>query len=324
MRYYRVDVSNAKSGAPVYLTGFNNTPLTSLTQTGTFNPSALNVELDIYQTPYHVAAPGSYFRVWGPALEDIASATNFNGLDIKIALGMSAGLPLANPAQAQRVITGTIYQSFGNWIGKDMTLEWQLASPAGTAKAPKPFILNWAAGTPLSQALAATFKSALPDAKQLIQISPKLTYNHFETGFYSTLAQFAEVIFGMSRDIISDPTYPGVAISYDGVQISAIDGTVKPTAKVIAFQDLIGQPTWLASNLISIKFVMRGDLDIGNIIQLPQTLITNNAAALTRFRDKSTFTGNYTINNLRHVGNFRQADASSWCTIAEAYPTPAT
>lgn len=323
MRYYRVDLSNPKSGSPVYLTGFNKTPLTSLSPTGAFNPSALNVELDIYQTPYHIAAPGSYFRVWGPALEDIASATNFNDLNIQIAVGMSAGLPLANPTQAQRVVTGTIYQSFGNWIGKDMTLEWQLASPAGTAKNPKSIVLNWTAGTPLSQALAATFKSAFPGIKTLIQVSPKLVYNHSETGFYPTLAQFAEVVFGMSRDIISDSSYPGVTISFDGVQISALDGTVKPTPKVISFQDLIGQPTWLAPSVISIKLVMRGDLDIGNTIQLPLTLITNNAAALTRFRDKSTFSGNYTISNLRHVGNFRQPDSSSWCTIAEAYPTPA-
>ncbi len=58
VRYYRVDLTTA-SGNPVFLKSLNGQPLTSLAPDGTFNPGALQVELNIPVYPMHQAGAGT-------------------------------------------------------------------------------------------------------------------------------------------------------------------------------------------------------------------------------------------------------------------------
>ena len=111
-------------------------------------------------------------------------------------------------------------------------------------------------------------------------------------------------------------------IAFDGVTMVVTDGTAPPAAKKIAFQDMLGQPTWLAFNLIQVKLVMRGDLNLGDQVTLPPSLATTTQQALLRYRDKTTFSGNYQIQAIHHYGNFRQADAMSWNTTVDLFPVP--
>ena len=99
----------------------------------------------------------------------------------------------------------------------------------------------------------------------------------------------------------------------------------------INFSDIIGQPTWIDANQMQFKTVMRSDLSLGDTIKLPEAIlpigiltsksapVLNPDGGLTPSRNKSTFTGEFTIRHMNHYGNFRQADAASWVTVITAY-----
>jgi len=55
---------------------------------------------------------------------------------------------------------------------------------------------------------------------------------------------------------------------------------------------------------------------------MPMTLATTTAPSMigSPTKVKSSFTGSFKIQVVRHVGNFRQPDASSWVTTFNAYP----
>jgi len=81
---------------------------------------------------------------------------------------------------------------------------------------------------------------------------------------------------------------------------------------------MIGQPTWIDYNTIQVKLVMRGDLNVSDVITLPPSLATATQQSFLNFQDKSSFTGNFQINEVEHFGNFRQPDAASWNTTVTA------
>jgi hypothetical protein len=236
---------------------------------GQTNPPALQVELDIRVVAFHAPAGAAYVRIWGVGLQQIGTEFDLNGVNIKVHGGMAKGLPLANPSRANLLVSGPILQAFGNWVGLDQSIDLILSPSTGTTDAPLNIILKWRAGTTLADALAATFKTALPNAIRKISISPRLVLSHDQPGYYSTMNQLAGVIYNLSTSIITDAGYPGVMISYDGVTITATDLTTPPTPMAIAFQDLIGQPTWIEPLTIQAKLVMRGDLKVSDIVTLP-------------------------------------------------------
>lgn len=326
MRYYRLDISSP-DGAPILPSSLKGGKLTSLLPDGTFNPAALNIELDITQFPSNVPTGASYVRVWGLGLQDLGAAFNLGAsptkpsANISVFGGMSKGLPLANPAQSGLLVKGSIFQAFGNWLGTDMTLDLILGPPIGTIEAPFNFVLDWRAGTTLANALTSTLNTAYPQAQQKIVINSRLTLNHDEVGQWATLEQMAQWMTLRTKAIITDPGYPGVSINYDGTTVTAYDFSGPPNpVKAIQFQDLIGQPTWVQANTIQAKVVMRADLKISDLVSLPKGLVTTTAQAFTRFQDKLNFTGNYSVIGIHHWGNFRQPDAASWNTTLDMIP----
>lgn len=323
MRYYSIILSSPATGQVI------QTPA-SVAQESTYSsyangqtiPGALNIEIDIWQAPQNVPTGASYVRIWGISLQEIGQASNLNGANVSIFAGMQAGLPLANPAEAGLIVRGMVFQAFGNWINTDMTLDLILQPSIGTTEAPKNIVINWKAGTPLSQAIAQTLSTAFPGVKQNINISPNLVLSHDAPGYYQTAAQFADYVRRVSVDIVGG-NYQGVNIVFDGTSFSVYDGTATPpTPKQIAFQDMIGQPTWIYAPFIQVKSVMRGDLHVGDYITLPPSIVTTTAAAQSSLLNlKANFQGTFQINSLHHVGNFRQPDAASWVTVINAYPT---
>lgn len=335
MRFYEIRISDPKTGASVLPSSLKGGKLTSLLPNGQFNPAALQVELDISQTPMHAPSGASLCRIWGLSLTDLGAAFNLgapgpaptgpddttSGARIEIYGGMSKGLPLAAPAQQGLLVKGQIYQAFGNWIGTDMTLDLILAPPTGSVDAPFNFVLSWTAGTPLSNALTATLSTVYPNNKLDISISDRLTLNHDECGHWQTFEQMGGWLKRRSQAIIRDQNYGGVIMAWDGDKLRVTDFTGPPApAKMILFMDMIGQPTWIRPLTIGVKCVMRGDLDLQDIVSLPRGLITNTAQSFLRFQDRTNFTGNYQIQSIKHYGNFRQPDAASWCTVLEMTP----
>ena len=297
----------------------------SLLANGRTDPGALQVEIDAPTGPY--AMPNgnmaTFVRIWGVSLLDIAQATDLNGKDIAVYAGMSKGLPLANPTQAGLIVSGSILQAYGLWQDTAQHLDLLLGYAAGKPDSPANLVLNWPAGTHLAEALASTLSTAFPKLKQDIKISPDLVLSHDSPGYYATLGQFATFVQGISRGIIGKPNYPGVDIVVTGTTITVTDGTTPEKPTDIAFTDLIGQPTWIGSPMISFVTVMRADIKLMGYVRLPVTATVTTPAALSQFKNKSVFQGVFRVQSIRHIGNFRQPDASSWVTMFEAYPVGA-
>jgi hypothetical protein len=321
MRYYKIIVSNPKTGAVVRSwTSFVN---------GQTIPGALNIEININITQYAFPSGAGWIRIWGVSLADISQAVNFGaaqnsitpGMSLVIYAGMQKGLPLANPAQAGLIFQGTIQQAFGNWIGTNQSIDFIVLPPTGSPSAPINVISNWLAGMPLATAIANTLTTAFPGLKTPdIQISPNLVLAYDEPGFYGTLTEYAEYVYQRSKDVIGG-NYQGVSIQLTQDTFVVRDGTTQQTPKQIAFQDMIGQPTWIEGPVLQVNFVMRADLNLQDWVTLPKAVITSTAAAPTSLINlKPTFQGTCQITQLWHFGNFRQPDAASWVTVANMVP----
>lgn len=298
---------------------------------GTTNPGALNIELDLPTYAYHTPQGGSIIRLWGVGLAMIGQAANLNGMNFKLSAGMQKGLPLANPAQYGLIAQGSIYQAFGNWEGVDQTLDL-IVNPTFDLEAGIAFV--WLPGTSLSSAVQSTLSQAFPTYNTTVNISADLQAPNSapEAGVYTSLAAFAkrlsELTIAAGQSAIG-PDYQGVYITIDNQTIDVYDGEgdTAPKNWPLAFQDLIGQPTWIGAAQITFKCVMRADIQLGNTITFPQGVITpyaltsaDAAAPNAPSRSKTVFQGQFSIQEVHHYGNFRQPDAQSWNTTYVAAP----
>ena len=364
MRYYNIEITKP-DGSPFKFASMGNLALTSLLptgpqnpMTGQANPAALNIEFDIPVVVLNDPDNNAWLRIWGLGLQDIGTASNLNNMGIAIYAGMSKGLPLANPAQAGLLMKGKVLYAFGNWVGTDQTIEMNFIPSSGTGSGgsslslgspadPANFPFSWDAGEPLATAIKNTLSVAMPGVTQQINISPRLVLNYAVTGWYQSAQQFADFIDEISWMIIGG-NYNGVSITTDGQTVRVFDGTAPSSssgtssgstssstssgaAKQIAFQDLIGQPTWVGPATLSVKTVMRADIHMGDTITLPPSLVTVTSAAAPylALADKTSFSGSYSVIQAHYYGNFRQPTADSWNTtfqvtpVASSSPQPA-
>ncbi len=335
MRYYDLRIYDAATGRVwsvaadgSFTLGNAQTSFTSLLPNGNFNPGALNVELDVPVIPFDTPQGKGSVRVWGVPLRALGQAANLNGATFSLKGGMSAGLPLAKPQQAGLIVKGQVFQAFGNWQGVNQTLDLVLYPGAAAEQLDLSF--HWRAGTPLSVALAATFTQAFPGFSQSIAISPNLILPNDESGHYTTFPQFAKYIkritlaFGQRA---FGASYRGVSMTIAGTTIKAFDGlgTSRSIVKALAFEDIIGQPTWINPTTVNFKTVMRADIAVGSEISFPTGIVspyalTTAAAAYPNApaRSKTVFQGKFEVVEVHHFGNFRQADADSWVTTFNA------
>lgn len=336
MRYYRIVITDPTSGNVITPPGFDGL-LGGATYTSFVNgvtlPGAWNVELDIPVIGAATPQGSALARVWGISQTEIGQANNLIGKNVSIFGGMQKGLPLANPAQSGLLVQGFVFQAFGNAIGTDRTLDLVInpgtASSSipggfGTLAQPKNIVLNWKAGTTLGDALKQTLSTAFPGFIATININAGIVRANDEVGYFPTLEQLAQYALQTSKDVIKTTDYAGVTIVPGQNSFAITDGSQasikQPTA--IAFQDLIGQPTWIQAPNISIKTVMRADLSVWDPITLPPTQITNTSqAASSQVNQQSSFQGGFTIVSARHVGNFRQPSADAWVSVYEAAPS---
>lgn len=326
MRYYDITVTDPKSGKRV---GYWSTFVDGKT-----DPAALDVEFDIPVTAADAPMSGAAVKIWGVSRDDIAEATNWNPVNgdfttarqITISGGMQAGLPLAMPGQAGPLCRGVISQAFGNWIGKEMTLDLvvtagpqqvQVTTPGGQTA---PFYIagGWNPGLQMSEMLANVFSAVFRDLKQQINISNKLYLSSAQTFMCPTLKEFSTFIRAISKSIINDPAYPGVSIFIQNGYIIATDDTVVTATpiKEILYTDLVGQITYLSTATANITVIMRGDLKVGQTISLPRGQAT--IGPWFAYRSGITFTGNWTITGLRHVGRLRNPSGMAWVTVITA------
>ena len=192
MRFYSISVDGGSGGQSRAWTSYSN---------GSTDPGALDIELDLPIGPYAtpVGQSGAHVRIWGVSLQDIGQASNFNGKNITISGGMQKGLPLANPQQNGLLLSGMIFQAFGNWIGTDQTLEF-IVFPQSNGKN---LAVNWKQGTKMADAIQQTLSTAFPGYTADIQVSDSLVFFQDVQGYYTSIASFAQWVKLTSASILN-------------------------------------------------------------------------------------------------------------------------
>jgi hypothetical protein len=330
MRYYELTITPQNAPSPadekaMLCTGVqSNKPNTkqkpivfsSLKEDGSHNPNALQIEFDLPIAGFHDPIGNSnnaYIRLSGIPLELIAQARDLNNSLVEIQAGMSKGLPLVNPDQRGLIMSGQVWQCFGNWQGENTTLDI-VVMPLGSTTGNYTF--QWKAGVKMVDMITQTLKRNHPEYTIKATVSDNLVISNDETGMYGTIAQFASWVYQRSKSIITDLGYQGVTIIVQGKTIVIQDGSSTKKPKVIKYTDIIGQPTWIEISVIQLKVNMRADLFVDDFITIPESAVKmSTKTAMAYKKNKTSFDGNYKIIQLRHLGNSRQPDANSWVTI---------
>lgn len=353
-RYYRIEIGTAVgtagggagtgTGTNASATGVgggSSAVFTNRLPNGKTDPGAQTVELDLPVTVAATPMGQASVKIWGVSLQQTAQAANFNNQNIAIYGGMQNGLPLATrmAPYAGLLVQGYVLQAFGNWLGLAQSLDFVISTDGssldfGTQAQPLNLTFHWVKGQPMADALRQALSVAYPSPMKLdIEISDKLVLPADENGVYATFNQFADYVKRLSQGILGNK-YPGVDMIITGNTVYVFDGTTTtgaPTPTQLDFIDMIGQPTWIGPFQVQFNTVMRADIGVGDTVKFPplsmyQTATT--AQSSSQYRDQSTFTGSWQIQQLRHVGNSRDPDGGRWITsfFANALtpPTPWT
>lgn len=333
MRYYDLTVTpyDKATGLP------GSTPFRRWTshQGAKFDPAALNIEFDIPVVPFATPTGGQTITIEGISLQDLQQATQFGslvdnagavtqpGMYFSLKAGMTNGLPLANPKQAGLICAGQIFQSFGNWEGTNMSLSFVIFPGVYSLAYPGNFVLNWKKGITLAAALQNCLETAFPSIPVKVTIGANLVNNFDSIHFTATLEGLAKWVGDWTKAKYNDEVH----ITVQAGTILVYDSTYTPTPIEIQFADLIGQPVWVKPNQMQIKLVMRGDLQLGSLIKMPQGfqdfpgLVTTYAGSLpSSLKYASAFKGNFVINQMRHIGNSRTPDGQAWVTVINCIP----
>lgn len=304
---------------------------------GQFDPGALNVEFDFTIAAYDTPVGGQSITIEGISIADLMQPQQFAprvvngvqqpGMSFELKGGMGPGLPLVNPAQRGTLVKGQIWQSFGNWQGTEMTLDFVINPGGFDSSQPGNFVLNWQQGQPLSSALQNCLSVAYPNVPLSINISPQLVQASTEVHHCGTLEELAQYVREVTNGQFLGQQYSGVRMTMQNGTLSAFDSTWQPPIVQLNFTDLIGQPTWIDVNTVQIPLVMRGDLQIGTAVKMPVGLsgkagqvLTSGNSLPSSMNYQTTFSGSFLIVEQRHVGNFRSPDGSSWATIINCMP----
>jgi hypothetical protein len=351
-RFYDIKITDPKTGKvvqPKFMqkTGIDST-FTSFVN-GQSLPGALLVELDFPITTYDTPWFGARLSIWGVGIEELAQSNDLAGKNIEVRAGMKPGLPLATAAsennQAGLILSGAIYQAYGAWIGNQMRLDLILQPPTGGGQAKLNYQFKCPANQPMSQAIKTCLETALgSDYEVKMAISPQFVFSSDQTGTYTKLSSFANWLKRISKaqQFNGIKTTTGISYSTQGVSISVtgktvlvFDGTsdgysnwTSSKPREVAFQDLVGQPTFIDPVSINFKTVLRGDLSVGDYIKLPEKLaapyvITSPGAGVpgAPIKNQSIFQGTFWVKAVHHFGNSRQATTDAWCTSFDAVIT---
>ena len=328
-RYYNI-VVGAETATPVGASAASNNAGATWTNlvNGQVDLGAQTVEFDIHLYEFDAPVSQAYIKIWGPSKQQISQASDFNGAPIKVYGGMQNGLPLATAAasngQAGLLLSGQIFQAFGNWQGINQTLDFVVTTDGGaTQSQPANLSFLWLKGQQLSQVIEQTLQLAYPKLQVSVNISSSLVLTQTEAGVYQTLQQFASYVNGVSQNIIGGD-YSGVKMTLANGVINVYDSSgtlfVTPPKQILA-QDMMGQATWLDVATVQFNTVMRADLAVGSQIMFPPlagiTAVTTPQSG-SNARTQNTFSGSWKISYMRHVGNSRAPDAQSWISTFQA------
>jgi len=326
MRYYKVTIT-----PPVATPNLFEPVIFSSQSNGKDNYSCLQADLDIYQTSFHNYSSNGYIRFMGVDLKQLQQKANINPqitpngsrinlCGIKVEIGMSKGLPYANPKQQGTVANGGILQSFGNWQGNQISLDIVFAPIGVDQNAINNISFSIAQDQELTEAVKTALRDAYPDAKIGGSFKSGLKYTEKTQAQHYNLYTLSVAVNRISKQIDKSPEYTGAMITATNSGFFLTDSKVTPIAtKKIVFTDVIGNLTWLGINTISAKVIMRGDLNVGDYISFQDSIpVANVINNQSQYRNRISFNGTFFVTKIHHVGSSRNHDGNSWATVIEA------
>lgn len=345
MRYYRIVITRATS---------TSTSATASTVRGSntldFNthprgvnsypdPGALHVIFDIPVFTFDQLDGKSYVEIRGVDIYTISQASNLQGASIQVYGGFGKGYDLAKPDQSGLLLIGSVYQAYGNWQGTEMSLNL-IVQPYNTPITQENqayFVWHWAQGTGIKSAITKAINAALPGYKISFNIQQDYSSPHDDLGFYTDVQSFCTAVLNSSLSVNSTTGYGGIQIFLHKQTFYVLDNSTDASPKKIQFEDLVGQPTWLGpASVPKIMFVtqMRADLIVGDVVTMPAFNQNGSQKTLSGYgtiaptsqdiqtpKDRSLFQGNFFITSVRHIGDSRNPDGTSWITVFEAGKT---
>jgi hypothetical protein len=293
------------------------------------NPNALDIEFDIQVGAFGIPTDMMYVKIWGIPLSEIVGTSRYNPVPIsggtfknkfiEIYAGMRQGLPLARYGIPGLIARGYIQQAFGNWIGTEMTLDIHFTSDAVQKKSPY-IVFSWKKGTDLSEAIRKAIEPAYPKPKYKvdINITEKIVLTEDADAVFFSLTEFAMYIRNITIAFIRVSKKDW---NYSGVKMAMLDNTIKvfdtssSKPKDIEFFSLIGQPTWLSTNKISLTTVLRSDIQVGDIVKLPPGQYITTIESFPAARDTTVIQGTFQVMETRYAGRFRNPNAQAWISV---------
>ncbi|EKM5742883.1 hypothetical protein PU345_002160 [Enterobacter kobei] len=298
---------------------------------------ALDIEFDIQTLGAGlIAAQSSTLVIRGLPMSVMKQSVNLSQCVCTLNAGFgSIGLPLATSQSVHygMVLEGQIYTPYANWQGANQSLNLGLINYAPMLKMTGTLRLSGQRGEKLGDMILRNMKEAYPGRRIVMSIADNLILpENVQSAEYDNMGAYSMAIGSLSRGIMNDSKYPGIQI-YMQKDFIAVSDLMYPLAGVthnIALEELIGQPSWEGFNSISVKVPLRADINVGDGLRLASytdctiyspyggfgTILTSNggAAMVARMQD-TTFTGNFIVSGIRHVGAFRNPSADAWVSI---------
>jgi hypothetical protein len=339
-RFYSIEISSldtaaapATDGSAATIGGVSQGITYTSVTNGVFNPAALLVEFDFFSYINAAAGTdGATITIHGVGLANISQAQKFTGRNVRVSAGMSGGLPLEDPSQKGLILAGQVKQAWANWVGTEMNLNLLVFPSLYTYTTPGNFIVNWMAGTSLQDALTVTLNTAFPNVGIVFNLSKPYTLGRNVQSLHNTLSQVAALI----KSTTASPGFDGVTISTpinNTITVSDnLNVTGQQQAKAIKYTDMIGQPTWVNAAAMMLTVVMRGDIQVGSVLTMPQgpggpgqvTLsgVGNAGQAVqpSNVNYATAFQGKFQVNAIRYIGNSRDTGPTAWVAVLECLP----
>lgn len=327
MRFYRLEIADSSGNAPVDSRGNQIGPFDTTDTPG----RSLHIEFDALIAGYDVVSSGTMIAIHGLPISMLSQDVQLSSYQLNLYAGFTAGLPLENPGQAGLILSGQIYNPYGNWVGTHQSLNLivnpsPLLNDKGQAFS---ITLDGKKGEKLSDVLQRAISSAYPGFTVEIFISDKLVLAEDGVGVYSRLGQLASMMRSQSFGMIKDAAYAGVQMVMQNRTIRVFDNASlgESGGILISPHELIGQPTWIGPVSASFKCPMRADLRCGDVVELPQNIISgptsvlsvNTERSFAMLRNSVNFSGKFLITSVRHVGQYLSPDSdNAWVTIYES------
>lgn len=308
---------------------------------GQYDPTALNVQMDLFPTigalPNETTGV-STLTIEGVDFSSLQLSTQYSGLQIIVSGGMKTpGLPLVSPSQSGILLRGFIYQSFGNWIGTDMNINFIIRASSFTNAVPGFFHLNCPAGTMLTTAIQNMLSIPYPGVPVSVNIANPEQYI-YNRPITHNLTKFGEMSAFVKR-CSKSASSPGIQMVYlaPTQQILLTDGSIPGKAIQLNFTDLIGQPQWVGGGptqgnpyILQFITVMRADIQVQSLVKMPTGIAYGPGSVTTtpganptgQLKLASAFQGECIVQSVRHIGNFRDSSGTAWVTVFQAATQP--